>query len=398
MAAVKDFIAIDGKSWEAVNRDLGSWLTRLAVRLDKIEGRAGSPTFFSDLVMNGFRITDGPTSGTFSSSDFITRAFADATYGAAAIRAALQISGSHPLIQQGSSGASAPIEDTHAARLAVNSPSLYDVGQLFYETDRTVVYIVTTTTGTKEWTYISGTMYAAIGNRPVDLGADDTGFAFVNSDADQNAMFFWTGTEFITVGFLQEVLDAATNTSTTVNAESHRASGGAPVAGFGLNRISELDNAAKTLTTAMLQRVEWVASTAGAESAIYTLQLISAAALTSMLTVNQLGELTLLVDTGAYGVGWNGSNAVPTKNAVYDKIEAVVAAAVALVSDAVYGPVWNGVTTIAPSKNAVYDELELRMPGVLAHVIPLAKLTGGGANGSITVNAYGIVTAYTDPT
>jgi len=51
-----------------------------------------------------------------------------------------------------------------------------------------------------------------------------------------------------------------------------------------------------------------------------------------------------------------------------------------------------------PTKNAVRDELETRMPGVTAHTIPLAKLTSGGANGSITVNAFGIVTAYVDPT
>lgn len=51
-----------------------------------------------------------------------------------------------------------------------------------------------------------------------------------------------------------------------------------------------------------------------------------------------------------------------------------------------------------PTKNAIRDELELRMPGVTAHTIPLAKITAGGTNGSITVNAYGIVTAYTDPT
>jgi hypothetical protein len=42
---------------------------------------------------------------------------------------------------------------------------------------------------------------------------------------------------------------------------------------------------------------------------------------------NQLGTLTsdLIVPDEAYGSGWNGSNEVPTKNAIYDKIETIVA-------------------------------------------------------------------------
>jgi hypothetical protein len=37
-------------------------------------------------------------------------------------------------------------------------------------------------------------------------------------------------------------------------------------------------------------------------------------------------------------------------------------------------------------------------PAIVAATIPLFKITGGGADGSITVNAEGIVTAYVLPT
>lgn len=37
-------------------------------------------------------------------------------------------------------------------------------------------------------------------------------------------------------------------------------------------------------------------------------------------------------------------------------------------------------------------------PAIVAATIPLFKITGGGADGSITVNAEGIVTAYVAPT
>lgn len=37
-------------------------------------------------------------------------------------------------------------------------------------------------------------------------------------------------------------------------------------------------------------------------------------------------------------------------------------------------------------------------PAIVAATIPLAKITGGGTDGSLTVNTEGIVTAYVAPT
>ncbi len=103
----------------------------------------------------------------------------------------------------------------------------------------------------------------------------------------------------------------------------------------------------------------------------------------------------------AYGAGWNGSLEVPTKNALYDKIEAVVAAAYTdeqaqdavgaminatlsyvdgtplltinlgnantwtadqSVPDEAYGVGWNGSMEV-PTKNAVYDKIEAVVAG-----------------------------------
>lgn len=69
-----------------------------------------------------------------------------------------------------------------------------------------------------------------------------------------------------------------------------------------------------------------------------------------------------------YGVAWNASVEVPTKNAIYDKIESVLAAAVSLsvantwladqsVPDEAYGVGWDGSVEV-PTKNAVYDKIE----------------------------------------
>jgi hypothetical protein len=90
-------------------------------------------------------------------------------------------------------------------------------------------------------------------------------------------------------------------------------------------------------------------------SAAWVSPLINAA---QTITGVQTFSADPIIPDEVYGAGWNGSLEPPTKNAVYDKIEAVVAA-VPTVSDDVYGAGWNGVTTISPSKNAVYDKLEL---------------------------------------
>lgn len=67
----------------------------------------------------------------------------------------------------------------------------------------------------------------------------------------------------------------------------------------------------------------------------------------------------VVVPDEVYGVGWNGSLEVPTKNAVYDKIETLGGGSV---SDTAYGSGWDGDTTVAPSKNAVYDKIEALAP------------------------------------
>lgn len=82
--------------------------------------------------------------------------------------------------------------------------------------------------------------------------------------------------------------------------------------------------------------------------------------------VNKAGDTMtgdLIVPDEAYdATNWNGSFEVPTKNAVRDKIESVVAGS-GSVSDAAYDASWDGDTTVAPSKNAVYDKIEALVAG-----------------------------------
>lgn len=86
------------------------------------------------------------------------------------------------------------------------------------------------------------------------------------------------------------------------------------------------------------------------------------------------------VNDTVYGAGWNGDTThAPSKNAVYDKIEAL-AATIGAVSDTAFGGGWNGDTTTAASKNALYD-----------YLITLASLTGAE---TITSKKFSLTAAH----
>lgn len=105
-------------------------------------------------------------------------------------------------------------------------------------------------------------------------------------------------------------------------------------------------------------------------------------------------SLPVTVPDDPYAVGWNGSAAAPTKNAVYDKIEAVVgsipAAPSSVISDVAYAPSWDGVTGIAPTKNAVYDKIEALAatipPDSTAAVALKVAKAGDTMSGALTFN------------
>lgn len=114
----------------------------------------------------------------------------------------------------------------------------------------------------------------------------------------------------------------------------------------------------------------------------------TALALTSLLPV--------IVPADPYGSGWSGSNEAPTKGAVYAKMESLVGGG-GTISDAAYGPSWDGSTTVGPSQNAIYDKLvtvDAAISGkantsALASYLPLTggSLTGGlGIAGNLTAD------------
>lgn len=113
------------------------------------------------------------------------------------IRSQLQASGSAPLNLQSllppmGLGTAVVLEDTHANRLTSYLPADYDVGAAFYETDRTVLYVVATVSGAKVWKFAAGSFTAARASYPSDLGTNDDGFLFYINNYAHLAR--WDGT------------------------------------------------------------------------------------------------------------------------------------------------------------------------------------------------------------
>lgn len=93
------------------------------------------------------------------------------------------------IIGPGSSGLA--ITGTHAIRLSTYPASSYQVGTIFYETDRMVEYVISNSTGTNQWVYAAGMFATTFAGRPTDLGANDAGFLLWITV--QNHVFRWSG-------------------------------------------------------------------------------------------------------------------------------------------------------------------------------------------------------------
>lgn len=121
-----------------------------------------------------------------------------------------------------------------------------------------------------------------------------------------------------------EVADAGTNAVVYASRTGHVTSGTA-AAGFGVGEEFELENASGTNRVVATQEYTYSDATDTSEDATYKLRLMAAGTLADAITVLSTGATTFAGDVTVpdevYGAGWNGSLEVPTKNALYDKIE-----------------------------------------------------------------------------
>jgi len=90
-----------------------------------------------------------------------------------------------PYVQPGLTG-------THAQRLSLFPATNYPPGMLFWETDRTVFYIVKLVSSVPTWVYAAGIMPVTQALLPNDLGVPDGGFLALVSDYPGH-LLLWNG-------------------------------------------------------------------------------------------------------------------------------------------------------------------------------------------------------------
>lgn len=82
------------------------------------------------------------------------------------------------------------IVDTHANRAGYVLAD-YPDGAVYFETDRTVVYVAGPPDSAAAWLYAAGTFSAVLADIPTDLGAGDAGFQFASTDLAH--VWIWSG-------------------------------------------------------------------------------------------------------------------------------------------------------------------------------------------------------------
>lgn len=101
-------------------------------------------------------------------------------------------------------GVISAIVDTHANRIGRYYPTGYDVGSLYYETDRNSLYQIQIPGGVKTWAWISGLMIDVLASRPSDLSTYDEGFNYLSTDTDAAYSYRWNGASWGVVNLFAE--------------------------------------------------------------------------------------------------------------------------------------------------------------------------------------------------
>ena len=174
------------------------------------------------------------------------------------------------------------------------------------------------------WRYFAGHYTAAVASRPADLGANDVGFLFRATDI--GGPYFWDGAAWRE---LFDITTAGTNNEVTGLTIARRSSG-TPAAGFGNTILFQLESANNTARTAATMVTAWSTATNGSETAFLSLRLRLAGV--AAAEIARLTAAGWTVPDDDYDSGWDGDLTVPTKNAVYDKVEAVIAAEAAVIA------------------------------------------------------------------
>ena len=173
---------------------MGNWYPNLEGNEDEVQGT------WRYKVAEAVRVTLDTLYGVIARMDreapqLVTRSEFAAGLDPKRIRRNLQLSGRAPLNVSGLAG----VGEANLVGLHVNRPpsANQSVGTLYWETDRTVLFIIQLVSGAPQWTYVDGYMLGTISpdQKPSDLGTNDARFIFYSTDFDH--AYRWTGSAWI---------------------------------------------------------------------------------------------------------------------------------------------------------------------------------------------------------
>lgn len=343
------------------------------------------------------------------------------------IKLALQAGGSTPLVLTGLPGAAVQtLVGTHATRL-VTTASAYALGTGFVESDRNYLYVVETVSGVNTWVLVAGVYVAALASRPSDLGVNDHGAMFFSTDGftqytwDSNASLWKT-----TGGALEQPEAdsttayrvrnaAATNAYLTVDTTNGRVGIGTnntPATVLDVLGTVKLKAASNATTTDQVQDsagnvivdVDTTNRRVGINIAAPTKDLDVVGDLKVKSSSNSTSAAQVIASGGAVVMGVDTTNARVGVNNATPAVDLDVTG----VAAASTGYRQNGTEATATAflgsngtnfVGRVIATGDLPASGVAAGTyVTGLKLTGGGVNGQLTVDAAGRITAITAAT
>jgi hypothetical protein len=380
------YIQVRNDDWDDLNRAL----RYLYDQVDALSGRRGNVPLGNDLNLNGHRAVGAADPK--DPADLVTLEYANANFSPPAIQQQLLIGGTAPLLSP-LLGQGSPVflESDHADRPDAGS---YGVGSALWELDRTVTYInELNASNIQIWKYHSGQMIDAIANRPADLGVDDSGFKFFQTDNLIQTEYLWTGTSWITVGgAIQSVSDSATNTPTTALNLVHLTSAAAAT-NFAVRENFQLHNSAGQVKDAGAMDVLWDVPTGGNEGSRFRFLLMrSGASAVSCFEFNK--AVALLQGTLFWFSGGSFSGQLFHSNSA-DRSYTFPDADGNIPYES--GAIGFGNIAVGGGGALLLDS-GVAFPTITGTTLGLAALTGGGSPGSISFNNQGLIIGYSAPT
>jgi hypothetical protein len=244
------------------------------------------------------------------------------------------------------------IQDSHANRGILYPASGIPIGSMYIETDRgNVSYLNRLVSESNTWVWLDGVLYGTLAGRPSDLGVNDKGFIYSASDALE---YRWSGVAWVALDTVR--------------------------GGFALAHVNKV-----TKVTAI--------GVVGESSITDDGSKVTVSSDIDITGSYKIGGAAVIAPTEAANMVLAG----PTSGgAALPSFRALVAADFPAINATQVNGAAVPISVNFLGTNGSGQLITSAVPGI-SGTVALAKLTGGGSNGSLTF-MNGMITGYSTPT